>query len=210
MRSLQRFFSRQPRALNILHRLRLVRPASQTNEEELVALGKYAAGTHIALEIGSFQGVSAAIIASSMDRGGVLYCVDPWPELVKKANSCLAIFQRHIRRQGLQQKIRVLRGFSGDVSNDVPSNLDFVFVDGDHSADGIAVDWAIVKRKLRSGGVICLHDVYVPPLEPWRRLGSTCFFETIIQCDPEFSVIDRIHSMAVLRRMSACSEQISE
>ena len=171
-----------------------------------MALGKYATGTHIALEIGSYQGVSAAVIASSMDRGGVLYCVDPWPELAKKANSCLAIFQRHIGRQGLQEKIRILRGFSGDVSNDVPSNLDFIFVDGDHSADGIAVDWEIVKQKLRSGGVICLHDVYVPQFEPWRRFGSTSFFETIIRCDPEFVVIDRIYSMAVLRRMSACGQ----
>ena len=200
MESLKRHLIRRPRILNLLHWLRLVGPTSQTNERELAALGKYAAGAHIALEIGSFQGVSSAIIAASIDRGGTLYCVDPWLEVDQKKDPCLAIFERHIRRRGLRDRIEIVRKLSANAANDVPPQVDFIFIDGDHSLKGISVDWTLVKQKLRTGGVVCMHDVRVPAFEPWRRLESVSFFETVILRDAEFVIIDEIHSMAAMRR----------
>jgi predicted O-methyltransferase YrrM len=200
MESLKRYLIRRPRILNLLHWLRLVGPTSQTNERELAALGKYAAGAHIALEIGSFQGVSSAIIAASIDRGGTLYCVDPWLEVDRKKDPCLAIFERHIRRRGLRDRIKIVRKLSANAANDVPPQVDFIFIDGDHSLKGISVDWTLVKQKLRTGGVVCMHDVRVPAFEPWRRLESVSFFEDVILRDAEFVIIDEIHSMAAMRR----------
>lgn len=197
---LTRYFSTQPRISNLLHNLRLVEPHSQTNENELAALARYATDAQIALEIGSFQGVSAAVIAANICQSGTLYCVDPWPDIKDRTDPCLAIFKRHIRRRGLCDKITIVRKLSVDIANDVPSEIDFVFIDGDHSFKGIGVDWSIVKQKLRSGGIVCLHDVRVPPCEPWRRLASVTFFENVILRDIEFSLIDEIHSLAVLRR----------
>ena len=81
-----------------------------------------------------------------------------------------------------------------------PAQLDFIFIDGDHSANGIAFDWALAKQRLAQGGIVCLHDVYVPDTEPWRRPESVAYFVTVICTDPEFSVVDRVHSLAVLRR----------
>ena len=45
-----------------------------------------------------------------------------------------------------------------------------------------------------------MHDVRVPAFEPWRRLESVSFFETVIMRDAEFVIIDEIHSMAAMRR----------
>jgi predicted O-methyltransferase YrrM len=89
------------------------------------------------------------------------------------------------------------------MAKDIPDRIDFIFVDGDHSREGLSADWAIVKQKLRSGGVACLHDVHVPSSEPWRRalLGSVELFEGVIANDPEFIAFDSVHSLAVLRRV---------
>ena len=200
MRSLENLFLRRPRIFNILHSLRLVNPASQTIESELRAIEKYAKGTRIAFEIGSLQGVSAARIAAAMEGNGILYCIDPWPSANGKVNPCYSIFQRQIRRAGVVNKIRAVQKFSGEAAGSIPDQVDFAFVDGDHSWTGVETDWLLVRDKLRVGGMVCLHDSLVPSEEPWRQPDSVRFYREVISADPEFQTIDRVHSLAVLRR----------
>jgi predicted O-methyltransferase YrrM len=200
LRSMKHFIMRRPRILNFLHRFRLVEPQTQTIVPELSMLGKYAGGARLAAEIGTFQGISAVVIAKSIAADGHLFCIDPWLRNRDKDDPSFSICKRHIARSGIEQKVTLLRNFSHLVGDDLPGQLDFLFIDGDHSLSGITADWAIAKLKVRSGGLICLHDVYVPETEPWRRLDSTNYFESVIQKDPEFRVVDKIHSLGVLRR----------
>jgi len=199
MNIFERLFRYRPRALNPLHALKLVEATSQTYPEELALLAKYAATARVAAEIGSFQGVSAAIIAAAMPPGGLLYCIDPWLPM-NAFNPLLAIFQRHVRRKNVSHKIQVLRGSSREMADRIPAPLDFMFIDGDHSSAGIAFDWTLVKLKLKPGGYVCLHDTIVPAGEPWRRLESADYFASVIQKESGFSLIEQMHSMAVLRR----------
>lgn len=194
---LERLCRGHPRILKFLHSFWLVEAGSQTYPDELNTLAKYAKGVRLALEIGSDQGVSAAIIAASIDKTGLLYCVDPWPKRRNATNPCKAIFERHTRRTGTRERIKVLAGTSRVVEADIPNELEFIFIDGDHSRDGIAFDWNLAKQKLNEGGVICLHDVYVPESEPWRRPDSVNYLR-----DREFILVEKIHSLAVLRRES--------
>ena len=50
------------------------------NQMEKEALEKYASGKTRALEIGTYMGVSANIIAKVLKPSGKLYCVDPFLE----------------------------------------------------------------------------------------------------------------------------------
>src|ERR1700686_3995531 len=201
-RALENLFFRRPRLLNILHWADCVNATSQTIPAELEALEHHAAGVRQALEIGTYQGVSAARIAGALAPGGLLYCVDPWPETNKRPNNpCWSIFERHLRRTGVMDRIRILKGYSAEMAAQMPDHLDFAFVDGDHSWEGIQTDWAIVSRKMRPGGVVCLHDSFTPAGEKWRHLDSCDYFEKVIQKDTRFSVIERIHSLAVLRKL---------
>ena len=59
-------FSTRPRIVNWLHMLWLAQPKTQTIDLELAMLAKYAQNLRVAAEIGSFQGVSAAVIARAM------------------------------------------------------------------------------------------------------------------------------------------------
>lgn len=200
MKVLEQLFFRRPRILNVLHQLRLVRATSQTNSRELETLRKYASGAHLAVEIGTYQGVSAAVIASVLDPHGILFCIDPWPDSNARPNPSWHICQRHLRRQKVTHRINILRAASRDVRNKIPDVIDFVFIDGDHSWEGIKTDWEIVSPRIARGGVVCLHDSFVPPAEPWKHLPSVDFFHTVIGLDQQFRIVGQVDSMAVLRK----------
>ncbi len=201
MNVVSRFLFRRPSLLNAFHWLRLIDPTSQTISSELQTLSKYARGRERALEIGSYQGVSAAFIAGALRAEGRVYCVDPWLDTPRGSrNPCYLIFERHLHRLGLWDKIAVLRGYSSEIVDQIPNDLDFIFVDGDHSWAGLAADWQIVKSRLGTGGVVCLHDTLIPTSEPWRTLESVRFFDEVITKDPDFRVVEQVHSMTVLAR----------
>jgi predicted O-methyltransferase YrrM len=183
---------RRARLWNALHAAHVVRPLTYTLPEELNLLARWAVNAETALEIGSFQGVSAAVIASAISADGILFCVDA----ASRDDPSRAVFNRHISRQGLAHKVRCLKGRSVDVEGELPEKLDFAFVDGDHSCEGLSADWEIVRQRLWPGGTVCLHDVLVPQAGD----GCVAFFNDRIMPDPEFRLVDRAHSLAVLRR----------
>jgi predicted O-methyltransferase YrrM len=58
--------------------------------------------------------------------------------------------------------------------------LDFLFIDGDHSARGVARDFEMYGPLVRPGGIIAIHDIVPGAVEKvggvpsfWRRLKST-------------------------------------
>lgn len=196
----ERLFSGHPRILNVLHGAHLVGATSETNEEELAALSRHCRNAKVALEIGSSQGVSAAVIARSIRADGRLFCVDPWPGGTEGRDPIFEIFKRHIKRTKTASKIRILRHFSAKVVDRLPAEFDFAFIDGDHTWTGIETDWAIVSRRMRDGGLVCLHDTAVPAEEPWRNIDSCRFYEAVIQSNPEFELLETVYSMRVLRK----------
>jgi predicted O-methyltransferase YrrM len=200
MKFLERLFFQRPRILNQLHRLGLAGPTSQTGEQELAALSRYARGAKKAVEIGTYQGVSAVRIAESLTPDGILFCVDPWPGVNGKPDPCWLICERHLRRSKMRDRIKILRAFSAEIENQLPSNLDFAFIDGDHSWNGIETDWRIVSPRLACGAVICLHDSVTPAAAPWLQLDSIRFYHDVIAADERFEPLEIVQSMAVLRK----------
>jgi predicted O-methyltransferase YrrM len=176
-------------------------PTSQTNKLELAALAHYAKGARTAVEIGTHQGVSAAMIAAALDPNGMLFCVDPWPEADRHPNPCFEICKRHLVRTGMQSRIRIVRGFSGDVADQLPGQIEFAFIDGDHSWSGIETDWHLITPRLVHGGIACLHDTAVPPEEPWRKFDSIRFYEEKIATDQGLELVDTVYSMRVVRKL---------
>ena len=201
MQALQQRFARRPRILDLLHAAHLVRPYSQTVEVELAALQRHAGGRRRALEIGTFQGVSAERILRGMAADGVVYCVDPWLEANGRPNPCLRICERHFRRTRAAARIRILRGESHEVAHLMPDEVDFAFIDGDHSYEGLQTDWATVSPRVAPGGIVCLHDTVVPPGQPERKLPSVTYYADVISRDPRYALVEVVESMSVLRRV---------
>ena len=194
---------RRPRLLNPLHALGLINAFSQTNEMELACLARYANSHELALEIGTFMGVSARVISKSLRANGRLYCVDPWQIHHGHENPCWTICKRELKRHGVLSRVVFLQGFSHEMEPAMPNRVDFMFVDGDHSYEGLKRDWQIVKRRLAPNGILCLHDTTVPDAEPYRDFGTCRFFEEVIKPHPEFEWLECCYSMNVLRRRYA-------
>ena len=105
---------KRPRVLNVLHSLRLASPHSQMNIEEKNCLRKYATDKHMALEIGTYMGVTASLIATSLSDTGKLFCVDPFEEKNNKLNPGFQMALRELKKMNVLYKVKFLLGFSND------------------------------------------------------------------------------------------------
>lgn len=71
------------------------------------------------------------------------------------------------------QTLHLIRGDSHDrdirldVFNIVwPGSIDFLFIDGDHTLDGVRQDFEDYARYVRKGGLVALHDILPHPQVP--------------------------------------------
>lgn len=124
------------------------------------------------VEIGSYLGASAlATCAGFRTNSGTLYCVDTW------MNDAMAYTDDEINNPDLQPQdtfsefkhnlslcsdcIVPLRGWSQDVFprlKEIGIKLDWLFIDGDHSYEGVKLDWDLYSNILKPGAIVIFHD----------------------------------------------------
>lgn len=111
------------------------------------------------LEIGSQAGFSASQMALSANR---VDCVDPFYKYFTKVidNDVAKLFLDNTRSLS---NVYLHVGESGDVVKCLMPIFDMVFIDGDHSYDGTITDLNMAFDKVKYGGVIALHDVWIDP-----------------------------------------------
>jgi len=63
----------------------------------------------------------------------------------------------------VKNRIRNLRGYSREMSSQMPDQLDFAFVDGDHSWEGIKTDWTIISGRCFRAGWFASMTVSLRP-----------------------------------------------
>lgn len=133
----------------------------------LFAIGAYAPGEGRIVEIGSWKGASACLLAGGLARRGQgrLTCVDPhaggppWLGLAP-FRSTLESFRTTTTGAGVASLLDMRVGDSLAVAGSWPAQpLDAVFIDGDHSLIGALRDFECWAPKLRAGGVVLLDDV---------------------------------------------------
>ena len=174
---------------------------TQTTAAERAAIARHAAGKRLGLEIGVFEGVTTGVIASALAPEGTLYGIDPF--LGGRIGICWGkpIARREAYRYKPKCQIVFVEDFSHEASARVAGSFDFVFIDGDHSWDGIVQDWADWSARVLPGGIIALHDTSVPKHNPGvADLGSHRYFVEHIQHDERFEHLDHVDSLNVLRR----------
>lgn len=75
-----------------------------------------------------------------------------------------------------KDRVIILRGDSVEMANEIEDGtLDFVFIDANHTYNGVKRDIIAWIPKLRSGGVVCGHD-YDRPKHPGVRQAVTELF----------------------------------
>ena len=101
-----------------------------------------------------------------------LYGVDPFAH-DDNTNSVMNVSQEdfddiyRLVKQKLSpfaDRFKLVRETSVRAANEVPDNLDFVYIDGEHSYEGVFNDLCTWTKKVKMGGIIAGHDYNHPNL----------------------------------------------
>lgn len=116
------------------------------------------------VEIGAFQGESTTLFAHYV-KPNKLYAIDPHVNgYDKNDESSFANFENVVHNFLTRIKpfscIEYIKDFSYNVVNKFEDNsLDFVYIDGDHSYEGVKKDILSYLPKIKNGGYIGGHDL---------------------------------------------------
>lgn len=176
------------------------------------ALGLYSVANKlgrnsIVVEIGSWQGKSTYCIARGLRKGKV-YAIDPFNadagldaaseneyRLKKGDNDLLQNFKKNMRQLKVLDKIEIKKGYSYEFNNDF-KNINFLFIDGDHSIEGCRRDFELYSSKIVPGGFIAFHDYY----EERNELGPTDVIKNILSKRTDFKFYKQYDSLWVGRK----------
>ena len=159
-------------------------------------------GARRALEIGRWKGGSTLSIAGGMGRDGQLWSID----LGEKEDRLLGSvahrpFDDQIRdfveRFGL--RIELVVGDSRTLELDL-DEVDLVFIDGDHSYEGVANDFERFGRRVRPGGAVLFHDAFCEEFFP-SHTETVGRLVSEITRGADYELVNRVDRIAhVVRR----------
>lgn len=125
----------------------------------------------VGAEIGVYKGDNAVSLLSGLDDLELLYCVDPWEEydgyvvnntpatVEEKATfgGMYAAFTKKIAPY--RHRISIIKDYSVKASQMIrDSELDFIFIDGNHEYSHVKEDIIAWRSKVKKGGIISGHD----------------------------------------------------
>lgn len=141
----------------------------------------------VIIEIGTYEG-GTTLIWSQLASERVITCdinpPGPRGELIRAfpppASGC---------------KVSILTGdshatdFAAEVEKEVGgAQVDFLFIDGDHTEAGVEADYRTYRHLVREGGIIAFHDIADNQDQPgnevqhfWKRLKQEAVTEEIIE-----------------------------
>ncbi len=119
-------------------------------------------GAGVFVEVGSQWGWLAYRAAKNLPEC-MIYCVDPWWEDRASAQEWEGAHNFYEWQENIKEwlgwKVLGLRGTSLEVVDFFKDgSIDAVFIDADHSTDGVTKDLLLWVPKVKKGGVILGHD----------------------------------------------------
>ena len=187
----------------LLWRCRIAAAKTQTTPAEQDCLARHAQGRRRLVEIGVWHGVTTRRLRSKMAADAVLFAIDPFPSSRFGFSWERLIARGEVGRES-HGDVRFLEMTSAEAANrfnDICREpLDFIFVDGQHSYEGLQTDWTLWAPRLGAGGIIALHDSRSRPGQTYHDGGSVRFTNEVILTDNEFKVVDTVDSLTVLER----------
>lgn len=138
-----------------------------------VFLGRLPTGG-IAIEIGVWHGDFSETILDIV-KPEKLYLIDPWTNVTDDSHSEAFVgrtedskmerifrkVQTRYKKEIGEGRVEVMRDWSSDaLAKFDPESIDFAYVDGDHSYEGVSADLRSLFPKMRIGGVMAFDDYH--------------------------------------------------
>lgn len=124
----------------------------------------------VGVEIGTCLGMSAELFLKELPTLRTLYCVDHYPAFIDWNGTVMseerqAVMKEHAKQRlsayGDRAEFQYMDSEMFAAEFDVSSRyqyLDFIFVDGDHSFEGVLRDFRLYWPLIRTGGIFAGHD----------------------------------------------------
>lgn len=181
----------------------LARAETQTSESERACLARHAAGRRRLVEVGVWHGVTTCRLRRAMNAEGVLFGVDPYPPGRLGFSAQRAIARREVERSS-GGEVRWLRLTGVEAARLLAEAceppLDFVFIDGDHSYEGLRGDWEAWSGLVAPGGVVALHDSCSSAEREIEDAGSVLYTRDVVRRDARYELAEVIDTLTVMRR----------
>jgi predicted O-methyltransferase YrrM len=147
------------------------------------------------VEIGSFRGRSAIVMASALADGARMVAIDPHAggdrgprEIAADAargEADTRAFAGNLRAAGVEERVEHVRSTSSAAHSAVPDEVDLLYVDGAHRFGPARDDLVHWGQRVREGGTMLVHDSFssigvtlatlssITFATRWRYLGRT-------------------------------------
>jgi predicted O-methyltransferase YrrM len=143
----------------------LIPPRTMHSDADAGVLRSVAAGRRRVVEIGVYEGSSAAVLCEVLDPGAELHLIDPFGEHgwalpagwgATEGASRRVVERARRRHDGPRVAWHV--DYSAAVAARWDAAVDLVFIDGDHSEEGVRADWEGWNGFVAPGGAVAFHD----------------------------------------------------
>jgi hypothetical protein len=128
---------------------------------EDAALREWATGRSRLVEIGVAEGASAVTFRQVMSPQGCLWLIDPFHlSRLQRINAMKRVAHRAVDdiKNG---RVVWINKFSFEAVKAWVDQIDFLFLDGDHSETGVQRDWDDWNHYVAPGGVVAFHDAAI-------------------------------------------------
>ena len=110
----------------------------------------------ILIKLGSYQGESTNIFASSGFQKVI--AVDYW-KVGEDRDNIVDVEKKFDERMSKYSNVIKVKSLTSDYAKTIPNNFaDVVYIDADHSYNGIKTDIETYYAKIKDGGFLCGHD----------------------------------------------------
>lgn len=174
---------------------------TQTSLKEQEIMRYFTSTAKSIVEIGVFEGYNTREFALHSPDSCRIWAIDPCYKGSFGFSYGKAIALHEWKKSKVTDKITLMEDLSWNVVNSIPNSLDFIFVDGDHSFEGVKNDFDLYSKKLSVNGVIALHDARLFD-GGWTKpdWGPVRLMEEYIKPSGEWQVVKEVDSLVILKR----------
>jgi predicted O-methyltransferase YrrM len=193
----------------------LIPPRAMHSDEEAALLQRLAAGRGCVVELGVYEGGSAALLAGWVDAGTELHLVDPFgehPDALPAGWGALEQATRRVVARAARRRAAAGTGgvhvhwhvaLSQDLAATWSAPIDLLFIDGDHSEAGCRRDWDGFHHHVSATGVALIHDSRLGQPGGRGLPGPTAVVDTLFRGPgalPGWRIVDEVDRTTVVAR----------